>query len=144
MTPKNPHCMHIMWKKAAGPVTGYRVYCFPGDSLKAEIIKDIDGGNTESAFISGLKPETTYRVGVTSVSSGTESKQVFCDHQLMRKFIMNFTTCKLLPVWIGYWSKIYQTLYGVIQYKLFWCFSWNPPLNLGPEFKGSKKRLGDW
>ena len=89
ITPKNPHCMQITWKKATGPVTGYRVYCFPGDSQEAEIIKDIDGGNTESAFISGLKPETTYRVGVTSVSSGTESKQVFCDHKVsMRKIIL--------------------------------------------------------
>ena len=92
-TPKNPHCLQIAWKKAAGPVTGYRVYCIPGDSLKAEIIKDIVGGNTESAFISGLKPETTYRVGVTSVSSGTESKQVFCDQQLsMRKIMLNSAT----------------------------------------------------
>ena len=87
--PKNPHCLQITWKKAAGAVTGYRVYCFPGDSLKAEIIKDIEDGDTESAFISGLKPETTYRVGVTSVSSGTESKQVFCDHKVsMRKIIL--------------------------------------------------------
>ena len=81
--------MQITWKKAAGSVTGYRVYCFPGDSHKDEIIKDIDGGNTESAFIRSLKPETSYRVGITSVSSGTESKQVFCDHQLrMCKKIM--------------------------------------------------------
>ena len=78
--------MKVTWKKAAAAVTGYRVYCFPGDSLKAEIIKDIDGGNTESAFTSGLKPEITYRVGITSVSSRAESKQVFSDHQIsMRK-----------------------------------------------------------
>ena len=88
-TPKNPHCMQITWKKPAGHVTGYRVYCFPDNSQEAEIMKDIDGGNTESAFISGLKPETSYRVGVTSVSSRTQSKQVFCDHQLsMRKIIL--------------------------------------------------------
>ena len=81
--------MNVTWNKATGPVTGYRVYCFPGDSLKAEIIKDVDGGNTESAFISGLKPETSYRVGVTSVSSRTQSKQVFCDRQIsMRKIIL--------------------------------------------------------
>ena len=87
--------MNVTWKKAAGSVTGYRVYCFPGDSQEAEIIKDIDGGNTESAFISGLKPETTYRVGVTSVSSRTHSKQVFCDHQIsMRKTVL-LNTCNI-------------------------------------------------
>ena len=81
--------MNVTWKKAAGSVTGYRVYCFPGDSDEAEIIKDIDGGNTESAFISGLKPETSYRVGVTSVSSRTHSKQVFCDYKVsMHKIIL--------------------------------------------------------
>ena len=95
--------MNVTWKKAAGPVTGYRVYCFPGDSQKAEIIKDINGGNTESAFISGLKPETSYRVGVTSVSSGIESKQVCCDSEIRtRMFIMKFTTCTYKMPLFGY------------------------------------------
>ena len=84
--------MNVTWKKAAGPVTGYRVYCF-GDSQRDEIIKDIDGGNTESAFISGLKPETTYRVGIKSVSSRAESKQVFSDHKLITRKTVLLNTC---------------------------------------------------
>ena len=65
--------MFVKWKKAPGPVTGYKVYCFPGNTRKADIIKDIHDGNLELAFISGLKPETEYRVGISSISSGTES-----------------------------------------------------------------------
>ena len=80
--PKNPHCLHVTWKKAIGSVTGYRIYCFPGDSQKAEIIKDISDVNQESAIISGLLPEKMYRVGITSVSSGTESKLVMFEDKL--------------------------------------------------------------
>ena len=83
---KNPHCLHVTWKKAPGPVTGYRVYCFPGDSQKAEIVCEILNGNKQSATISGLKPEVKYRVGISSVSSGNESKLVLTDDQpRMRK-----------------------------------------------------------
>ena len=83
---KNPHCLYLMWEKAVGPVTGYRVYCFPADSQKAEIIKDIHDGDLDKAVISGLKPETEYRVGITSVSSGIESNIVFSEGQIkMRK-----------------------------------------------------------
>ena len=86
--PKNSHCIHVTWKKADGPVTGYRLYCFPGESKKSEIIKDIHDANQESAIISGLKPETVYRVGITPVSSGCEGKLVFSEEQLrMRMFI---------------------------------------------------------
>ena len=74
--PKNPHCLFVTWNKAPGPVTGYKVYCFPGDARKADIIKDIHDGNLELALISGLKPETEYRVGITSISSGIESNLV--------------------------------------------------------------------
>ena len=98
--------MNVTWKKATGPVTGYRVYCFPGDSDEPDIIKDIDG-NVESAFISGLKPETTYRVGVTSVSTGTESKQVFCDSEIRtRMFIMKFAECTYKMPLFGYTVSI--------------------------------------
>ena len=83
--PKNPHCLHVTWNKATGPVTGYRIYCFPGDSQKAEIVKEINDGRKQSLFISGLKPDTTYRVGVTSVSSGIESKHVLTDLHRTRK-----------------------------------------------------------
>ena len=78
----NPHCLNVKWKKATGPVMGYRVYCFPGDSSKVEIIKDISKEIEESAVISGLKPETEYRVGITSVSLRTESKLVFSEHKI--------------------------------------------------------------
>ena len=85
---KNPHCLYIRWKKASGPVTGYRVYCFPEGSQKAEIVKDIFDVNQVSAIISGLKPEAVYRVGISSVSAGTESKLVYSEEKLrMRKFI---------------------------------------------------------
>ena len=84
--PKNPHCLKVTWKKATGPVTGYRVYFFSGDSQKAEIVKDIPDGNQESVFVSGLKPQTVYRVAVTSVSSGIESQFVLLkDKVTLRK-----------------------------------------------------------
>ena len=77
----------MTWKEAAGPVTGYRIYCFPNESQKAEIIKDLTDVKQLSAIISGLKPETVYKVGITSVSFGTESKLVYSEEQLrMRKF----------------------------------------------------------
>ena len=79
---RNPHCLHASWKKAIGPVTGYRVYCFHGDSQKPEIIRDMDDANTESAIISGLKPDTEYRVGISSVTSGKESELVYSEGQL--------------------------------------------------------------
>ena len=84
--PENPHCLHVTWKKADGPVSGYRLYIFPDDSQKAEIVKDIHDLNQVSAVISGLKPETMYRVGITSISSGIESKIVYSEQQIkMRK-----------------------------------------------------------
>ena len=83
---KNPHCLNVTWKKATGPVTGYRIHCFPGDSEKAEIVHEILNGKKQSAIISGLKPEVKYRVGISSVSSGNESKLVLTDDQpRMRK-----------------------------------------------------------
>ena len=83
--PENPHCLHVTWKKAIGSVTGYRVYCFPVESQTAEIIKDIHG-NQDSLVISGLRPDKKYRIGITSLSSETESKLVsFEEHHKMRK-----------------------------------------------------------
>ena len=83
---KSPHCSLVTWNKAAGPVSGYRHYFFADDSQKAEIVKGIHDMNQVSEIISGLKPETMYRVGITSVSSGIESKIVFSKQQLrMRK-----------------------------------------------------------
>ena len=88
--PEGPHCLHVTWKRAvSGPVTGYNIYCFPGDSQKAEIIQHISDVNQESAIISGLKPDQIYRVGVTSVYSGTESRHLLSEeHTKMRKSIM--------------------------------------------------------
>ena len=86
---KNPHCLYMTWKKADGPVTGYRIYCFPGDSKQAEIIKDIHGCNLKETIISGLRPETEYRVGITSISVKTESNIVLSEQQIrMRKCII--------------------------------------------------------
>ena len=92
--PKNPHCLKVTWKKAPGPVTGYRLYFFSIDSQKAEIVKDIPDGNQESEFVSGLKPETVYRVAITSFSSGFESKLVFTkdDITLRKSRIDNLNT----------------------------------------------------
>ena len=97
--PKNPHCLYLTWKKAPGPVTGYRVYCFLCDCEQAEIIKDIHDCDLEMAIISGLKPETVYRVGIASVSSGIESNLAFSEEKVkLRKFIRNnlfFDICKI-------------------------------------------------
>ena len=89
--PESPHCLHITWKRPLSDcVTGYNIYCFLGDSQKAEIVKHISNVSQESAIISGLKPDQIYRVGITSVCSGTESKHLFsAEHTRMRKFIIN-------------------------------------------------------
>ena len=76
------HCLQVTWKRAADQVTGYKVYCFPDKSQKPEIVKDIPDGNQETVIISGLKPETVYRVGITSVFREIESKLLFTDDQL--------------------------------------------------------------
>ena len=93
--PKNPHCLNVTWKKAIGPVTEYRVYCFPGESQMAEIIKQIQDGNTESTIISGLKPEEMYRVAITSVSNEIEGKFVYLEEKQqvrMRRSLINNLT----------------------------------------------------
>ena len=79
--PLNPHCLCVTWKKAIGSVTGYRVYCFPDDSEKAEVTKTISDGNQDSVVISGLRPDKKYRIGITSLSSETESKLVSIEEQ---------------------------------------------------------------
>ena len=73
----HPHCLDVSWKKAAGHVTGYRVYCYSTDSTKADIISDVHDKDTESLTVTGLNPDTNYRVGVASLSSDTESYTVF-------------------------------------------------------------------
>ena len=86
----NPHCLNVTWRKAADPVTGYKIHCFPGDSWKAEIVKEIEDVNKESTVISGLKPETEYRMGITSVCSGSQSKMVFSGQEVkLRKSVIN-------------------------------------------------------
>ena len=77
--PINPHSLHISWQKATGPVTVYRIHCFPCDSREADVIKEIKDKDQESALITGLKPNTEYRLGITSVSLVTESKLVLSD-----------------------------------------------------------------
>ena len=94
----NPHCLNVSWKKAADPVTGYRIYCINTDSQTAEIIKDIPGVNQESMFISGLKPETKYRVGITAVYSGMQSTLVFQKDEVklrMKIFITVYACTRL-------------------------------------------------
>ena len=87
---ESPHCLLVTWKRpVSGSVTGYNIYCFLGDSQKAEIIKNINDVNQESAIISGLKPDQVYRVGITSVCLETESKLLFPKEDIrMRKPIM--------------------------------------------------------
>ena len=83
----NPHCLNVTWKKPAQPVKGYRVYCFPGESNKAETIKEVHDGKQSSVIVSGLKPDKTYRVGIKSFSQRTESRLVFSeDHIKMRMY----------------------------------------------------------
>ena len=72
----------MSWKKAVGHVTGYKIYCFPADSLMTEITEDIDNADQQSVIISGLKPETVYRVGITSVSEGKQSKIQFSENDV--------------------------------------------------------------
>ena len=79
---KNPHCLEVTWKKAAGPVTGYKIYCSTTDSNMAEIIKEIPDVNQESVIISGFKPDKTYRVGITSVSFQDEGKLLFTANEV--------------------------------------------------------------
>ena len=61
----------------SGPVIGYKIYCFPGDSQNPEIIKNICDNNNEYFIISGLKPNQLYRVGMGSVTTDTRSRLVF-------------------------------------------------------------------
>ena len=90
VAPINPHCFEISWMRGSGPVTEHRVYCFPGDSQKADVVKFIQDVNEQSSFISGLKPETVYRVGITSVCSGTESRLVLSKKDVkLRMFVIN-------------------------------------------------------
>ena len=94
----HPNCLHVTWKKAVGPVTGYRVYCFNGDSTTAELIKEVQ--NDEQMIISGLKPDTQYRIGVASLSSDTESNTVFRkDVYRMRKSTL-WLACILLHKYV--------------------------------------------
>ena len=82
METASPHCLFVKWNKPAEPVNGYRVYCYPAESKKAEMIKEVHDGKQTSVTISGLKPDQTYRVGIKSVSSRTESKLVFSEDQI--------------------------------------------------------------
>ena len=83
----NPHCLNVTWKTPAHPIEGYKVYCFRGESNKADMIKEVHDGKQTSVTISGLKPDKTYRLGIKSLSSRTESKLVFSeDHITMRMY----------------------------------------------------------
>ena len=82
METANPHFLNVTWKKTTEPVNGYRVYCYPAESKKAEIVKDVHDGKHSSVIISGLKPDKTYRVGIKSVSQRTESKLVFSEDNI--------------------------------------------------------------
>ena len=99
----NPHSLHISWQKATGPVTVYRIHCFPHDSQKADVIIEIKDKSQQSVIITGLKPNTEYRLGMTSVSSGTESKLVLSEDKVkLRKLQANscVTSTGLDPIWV--------------------------------------------
>ena len=50
-------------------------------------MKDIHGKDTEYAVVSGLRPDTQYKVGVASLSNDIESNTVFNEEKLKtRKF----------------------------------------------------------
>ena len=80
--PVGPHYIHVTWKKATGPVIGYKIHCFPGESQQVEIIKDISNVDQKSALISGLKPNQPYHVGVSSATLDARSKLVFTREQV--------------------------------------------------------------
>ena len=94
----NPHCLNVSWKKADDPVIGYRIYCINNDSQTADIIKDVTDANQESVFVSGLKPETKYRVGITAVYSGMQSTLVFQKDEvkLRMKIVITVYACTRL------------------------------------------------
>ena len=138
---KNPHCLNVTWKKASGPVTGYNIYCFLGDSEKAEIIKAVHDGEQESVVISGLKPDKRYRIGITSVSTGTESKLVFHEHQLkMRKssYFIKYIVFKMFML-----STVNSENSEFIIYVIFlsYDFSWNSSFSPGSEPHSPKEEL---
>ena len=78
----HPHCLHVRWKKAAGSVSGYRVYCFCGDSTQPQFIKNIHDRDTECAVIGCLTPDMQYRIGVAAFSADIETNTVFNDESL--------------------------------------------------------------
>ena len=83
----HPHCLHVTWKKASGSVSGYRVYCFSDESTQPQFIQDIHDKDTEYAIVTGLSPDTQYRVCVASLSNDIESNTVFSEEKLKtRKF----------------------------------------------------------
>ena len=104
----NPYCLHVTWKKAAGPVSGYIVYCFSGDSPQPQFIKDIHNKDTEYALVSGLTPDIQYRVGVASLSADIESNTVF-DEEILKtrmcfKYIPVVITSKFLFIEMTYYT----------------------------------------
>ena len=138
---KNPHCLNVTWKKACGPVTGYKIYCFLGDSEKAEIVKDIHDGKQESVVISGLKPDKIYRIGITSVSSDTESKLVFQEQQIKMRKSSHFIKYIVFKMFMP--STVNSENSELIIYVIFfnYDFSWNSSFSPGSEPHSPKEEL---
>ena len=119
--PIGPHEIHVTWKKAAGPVTGYRVYCCPDDSQQAETMTEVPDVDQESVIISGLKPNHIYRVAIASVTSKARSKLVFSSKHVrmgnrsQNTFLLKMHIIDIIIVYI-YISMVYVSVLSVLFY----------------------------
>ena len=77
-----PNVLFLLWCKASGPVTGYRVECFKDDSQSAEFIKDVPNVSQESLIIIGLQRNHTYRLGIASRTAEATNQPVFIEHRI--------------------------------------------------------------
>ena len=65
--PINQISIQVSWKKPFVPVSGYKISCFSDGCDDVEITKEIDDPSKETEFVSGLTPESVYKVVLTSI-----------------------------------------------------------------------------
>ena len=66
-------------------------------------MKDIKHRSQDSDLITGLKPDTEYRLGITSVSSGTESKLLLSEDKVKLRKLQSHSCVPrtgLDPIWV--------------------------------------------